>query len=522
MFILLTFILLVLSISAVVALRLARPGASYTWLVAGGVFLTWLSVLLWQFNLPWQFTSRQWMSVTLFNASPQLSANPFSWLYALSLSGLSAAVILTSPARARNARTPTLSWLGTLALTGLGLLAVLADNPLALALAWMLIDLAEFVIAVREPSLPGENVLLSFAIRLASVGFVLWANVIGASSTGQAFSMETTPPQAGLFLLIAAGLRLGALPLRLTYQPDGLSQRRGFGTILCMVSAVTGLLVLAQIPSSAVDAGWLLPLFALAAAVALYGGWKWLFARDALHGRPYWLIGMSALSLAACLGGNSPGSVAWGAALVLFGGISFLYSAKQIWMTRVLALLGFLMLSLPFTLTASGWQGDFPLPFVFWPLFIVAHAMLTAGYVRHLLHPAETELAQLPNWAQATYPLGMGILVITILLAGLWGWPGVLRLGVWQASLAAALLSSTMVFAFLRLPQLAFVESLASSEGQPSRLAALLKVFLQALSVLYQLIGGLIIYVSELLEGDGGLLWTLLLLILLVSFLRGR
>ena len=517
MFVLLTFILLFLSISAVVALRLTRPGASYTWLVVGGVLLTWLSVLLWQFNLPWRLMPGQWMSAALFNASPQLFADPLAWLYALSLGGLAAAVILTSPAR--NAQAGTASWPETLALTGLGLLVILADNPLGLVLAWMAIDLAEFVIALRGRSALGESVWLAFAVRLGATAFALWASVVGVFSTGQTFALESTPAQAGIFLLIAAGLRLSALPLSLAYHPDEYAARRGFGTILCMVSAVTGLLVLARIPSAAMDPRWIFPLFALTALAALYGGSKWLFARDELNGRPYWLIGMSALSLAACLGGNPAGSAAWGVVLILFGGISFLYSAKQIWMTRVFAVTGLFMLSLPFTLTASGWQVDLPLPFVFWPLFMIAHAMLAAGYVRHLLHPAGTEFAQLPKWAQATYPLGMGILVATILLGSLWGWPGAFRLGNWETGLAALLLSVAIIFAFSRLP---FLKSRAAPEDRPSRLAALLKIFSQALAFLYQLLGGLIIYVSGLLEGDGGLLWTLLLLILLISFLRGR
>jgi hypothetical protein len=519
MLVLLTFILLFLSISAIIALRLTRLGSLHTWLVAGGVLLTWLSVLLWQFILPLRFTPGQWMSAALFNASPQLFANPIAWIYALSLAGLAAAVILTSAAR--NAQSAMPSWLATLTLTALGLLAVLADNALGLVLAWMAIDLAEFVTAMRERSTPGESVWLAFAVRIGATGAVLWGSVVGASSNGPAFSLETTPAQAGIFLLIAAGLRLGALPLSLAYHPDEYAVRRGFGAVLCMVSAVTGLLVLARIPSAAIDPSWILPLFGLAAAVALYGGWKWLLARDELQGCPYWLIGMSALSLAACLGGNPVGSVAWGVALILFGGISFLYSAKQIWMTRVLAIAGLFILSLPFTLTASGWQMQFPLPFIFWPLFIIAHAMLAAGYVRHLLRPAETEFAQLPNWAQATYPLGLGILVVTILLGGLWGWPGAFRLGAWQPGLAALLLSGAIIFAFLRLPQLASVESLVASENRPSRLAALLKIFSRVLSFLYQLVGELILYISGLLEGDGGLLWTLLLLILLISFLRG-
>lgn len=520
MFVLITFILLFLSIALMVALRLTRLGTSYAWLVAGGALLTWGSVLLWQLDLPWRFMPAQWMSATLFNASPQLFATPFSWLYALSLVALAAAVILTSPAR--DAHAWTLSWLETLVLTAMGLLVVLADNPLGLVLAWVAVDLVEFVIALRERSIPGENAWFSFAIRLIAIVFALWASVVGVSSTGLAFSFETTPPEAGIFLLAAAGLRLGSLPLRLVYQPNGpLSAQRGFGTLLCMVSALTGLLVLGRIPSTALDERWVLPLVALAAAAALYGGWKWLLARNELKGRPYWLVGMSALSLAACLGGNQAGSVAWGVALVLFGGISFLYSAKQLWMTRLLAVLGLFLLSLPFTLTASGWEVNFPLPFVFWPLFLLSHAMLAAGYVRHLLHPTEVEWTQLPNWAHAVYPVGMGVLALTVLLGGLWGWPGALSLGAWPMALIVLVLSGATVFAFLRLPQLASIESMAVSESQPSRLVVFLRVFSQILSSLYQLLGSLVIYISDLFEGDGGLLWTLLLLILLISFLRG-
>ena len=515
MLVLLTFILLFLSILAVIILRLVRSGARYIWLTMGGVSLAWLSVLLWQLDLPWR-SPAQLGNLALFSASPQFSANSLSWIYALSLAALAATVILTSPAR--NIPVSTTSWAETLALTGLGLLAVLADNPLGLALAWMSIDLAEFTIALRERPSLSESTWLAFALRLGATGAALWSNVIGVSSTGQIFSLETAPSQAGIFLLAAVGLRLSALPLSLTYYLEQYTLRRGFGTVLCVVSAVTGLTVLARTPVTAIDSSWLPPLFGMAAVAALYGGWRWLLAQDELHGRPYWLIGMSALSLAAWLGGNATGTVAWGVALILFGGISTLYTARQIWMTRLLAAMGLFILSLPFTLTASGWQADLPLPFLFWPLFVIAHAMLVAGYMRHLLHPAETAFAQLPNWAQVTYPLGIGLLAATILLGSVWGWSGAFLLGPWEVALAVLLLSG----AFFFLSRLPFTTSLAAIVNRPSRLDVLLRISAQALSFIYQLVGEVILYISALLEGDGGLLWTLLLLILLISFLRER
>ncbi len=521
MLVLITFILLFLSISALIALRLARPGVSYIWPAAAvGALLVWISVLSWQFILPWQSALGQWSPQTLFSASPQLSANPLSWVYALSLSGLAAAVILTSPARSPQNRMA--SWLGTLAFTALGLLAVLVDNPVGLVMTWMAIDVAEFVIAMRTKLSPAlsESAVLAFSIRVVGIGFATWAGVLGASS-GQSFLLESAPPQVGIYLLLAAGLRLGVLPLHLVYQNEA-SLRRGFGTILRMTAAATSLLVLVRTPSSAVDPRWMLPLLMLTAFAAVYGGWKWLLARDELSGRPYWVIGMGALSLAASLAGNATGAAAWGLALILFGGISFLYSAKQIWFTRLFVGLGLLMLALPFTLTASGWQAEFPLPFLFWPLFLGAHAMLAAGYLRHLLRPGETELSQLPSWTRAAYPVGMAVLVATILLAGLWGWPGALSLGAWGAGLVSLLLSIVIVFAFSRLPQFASAATSERPESRPPRFVLFLRIFPRLARWLYQLTGRLVMYISALLEGDGGLLWTLLLLVLLASFLRGR
>lgn len=522
MFVLITFILLFLSILAIVGLRMARPAASHTWMITVGVLLTWVSVLLWQFNLPWHFIPGQWMSAGLFNASPQLFANPIAWLYALSLVALTAAVILTSAVRAGHVGTS--SWPETLALAGLGLLAVLVDNPLGLALAWMALDLAEFLLVVRKNAVLSERFWFSFALRLIGTAFALWAGVAGTSANGQTFSLETTPVQAGVFLVIAACLRLGALPFTLSHQPDEYVEQRGFDTMLSLTSALTGLLVFARIPVSAIDPRWVLPLLALAVLAAIFNGWKWLFAQDELLGRSHWLIGMGALSLTACLSNNPAGATAWGVCMILFGGISFLYSAKHVWLTRILALMSLILLSLPFTLTASGWVGSFPLSYVFLPLCVFALALLAAGYLRHMLRSTEIDFAQLPNWSQTTYVLGMSMLMLTVLLGSLWGWPGALNSGNWVIGVAVLLISGAVLFTSIRLPQLALIKPLRIKlrKNRPFRFPVFLNIFVRIFSFFYQLIGSLIIYISDLLEGDGGLLWTLLLLILLISFLRGR
>ena len=521
MYVLLTLLLLLLAAVTLVALRLSQPVASYAWLAAAlGVLLAWISIFFWQIDLPQRFSLSRWTTLSLFATSPELMVDQYAWLYALSLAALAVAVVLTSPAR--KATVNPASWVATLTLTTLALLSVLADNPLALVLVWTAIDLTEFFNTLRSTNSASlsERAVISFSIRAAGIGIVLWACVVNAAK-GQVFLFENTPSQIGIFLLMAVGLRLGVLPLHLPSLTEPVS-RRGFGTSLRLTSAATSLVLLARLPATAMDARYIPYLLGFVALAALYSAWKWLSASDELNGRPYWIIGMSALSVAAALRGNSAGSAAWGVALVLFGGISFLYSARQVWFTRILAALGILLLALPFTLTASGWLGGFPLPVLFWPMFIVAHIMLVVGYIRHLFHVGDVQFVELPRWTQAAYPLGLGILVVTVLVPGFWGWPGALKLGAWIIALILLFLAGLVVFSVFRFGSFVSLQTPLPAEDSLSWFALIQDAVAGSLWRLYRVIGRLFMYVANLLEGDGGLLWTLLLLVLFVSLLRER
>ncbi len=520
MFVIITLSLLFLASFTMAVLRLTRRPAAFAWLVSAlTAVLAWASILLWQFNLPVSLPINPWSPVTLFNVGPHFEADSYAWLYALSLGALAAAVILTSPARM--AVLSPVSWIGSVALALLALLAVMADNILTLALAWTAIDLLEYLNTLRisHSSSLNERAVISFSVRAAGTGFAMWAAVVSAAG-GQLASLKETPPQAWLFMLLAVGLRLGVIPLHLAYREDpGL--RRGIGSSLRLTAAATSLVVLARLPVGVVDEPLLPLLLALVALAAFYAGWKWLSLPDEISARPYWIIGMSALSLASALRGSPQGSAAWGAALVLFGGLSFLYSSRQAWFTRLFAGLALFLLSLPFTLTATGWMGNFPLPGLFWPLFLSAHAMLVAGYIRHLFRGGDTPFGELPRWAQAAYPLGLAIFVVTILLTGLWGWPGSLQIGAWTIALLMVALAGMVTLAYLRLHRLFTPQPKEPVEAGISHFARLQEFLAGLLWGLYRLAGRLFGYLSTLLEGDGGLLWTLLLLLIFITYLRG-
>jgi hypothetical protein len=518
MLILITALLLFLTALTIAILQIMRPEFRFTWLTAvGGALLAWISVLLWQTNMPLSFSFLPWKPASLFSESPAFAAGTVIWPYALSLVTLAVSILLT--ASVNETFTNAFAWAGSLTLCGLGLLAITAANPLTLALVWAALDFTELIIMLRSvnSSAASERVVISFSTRAAGIGLLIWANAVTAAS-GKSLDFLTIPPQAGLYLLIASGLRLGVLPLHLPYSSESVL-RRGFGTTLRLVSAASSLVLLAHIPALSL-ASPLTPLLLILTAIAgIYGGWMWLRAPDELVGRPFWMIGLASLAIASALLGNPVGAVAWGTALILAGGALFLASVQQIWISRALLIGGFSLSALPFSLTASSWEGN---AFGFWyilPFLLIAQALLITGFIRSALRPStRASLESQPVWARNIYPIGIGLLLFDQILVGVWGWDGALKIGAWEAGLFVSLLTLGLLWAIPRFPLL---NPVPAHWVRPSFTPWLDRLY-ENLWTLYRWLARLSQTVSDILEGDSGIMWTLLFIILFISLMTQR
>jgi len=522
MFILVTVVILFITALVLLILQLTAPVFRYSWLIAvGGALLGWISVFLWQIWMPFQAVYfPPWQPALLFAQSPTFFGDEIAWVFAISLTTLCLAIILTAVVR-RDFPRP-INWMGTLILISLGILAAAANNPLTLVLIWAAIDLSELIAQLRVAENPGlsERTVIAFASRTAGILVLLWADMVSVSS-GQALDFQSASAQGGLYLLLAAGLRIGILPLNLPY-PSESALSRGFGTGLRMVSAASSLVLLARIPSSSLDSPFTPYLLVLAAFAAVYGGWMWLRAPDELVGRPFWLIGMGSLAVVAALRANPIGAAAWGAALILSGGVLFLSSEQNKWLMRGLFIAAWGISSLPFSLTATGWISGSPtfwLTWLVWPFLIFAHAMLIAGFVRH----SQRMTARVSNedqliWSRNVYPIGISVLLITIIVLGLFGWSGTFQLGNWMAAALALLL--TLILLWLS-PRSRVLNPVRAHWVRPAS-ASWLDWGYQALWYLYRQFGRLSSGISNVLEGESGIMWTLLFLVLFISFFAQR
>jgi len=279
-----------------------------------------------------------------------------------------------------------------------------------------------------------------------------------------------------------------------------------------LVSAASSIVLLTHVPPDSLRSGLTPFLLGLSIIAALYGGWMWLRAPDELTGRPYWVIGLAALSITAALSGNPLGAVAWGCALVLVGGALFLASVQQVWLNRALLIGAWSLSSLPFSLTASAWLGNlgFFIPFV-----IAAQALIIAGFIRHALRPSGRDtLDAQPRWALAAYPTGIILLLASQLVLGFIGWDGALQIGAWIQAIIVSLLTFGLVWA---TPRFRILNPIRAHWVNTT--ASRTDSIYSGVWSLYRVFGRISKTINITLEGEGGIMWTLLFLVIFVSLL---
>jgi len=530
MLILLPFFILSLAALVITVLQRVRPGYGYPWMVAVSFSLvSWILILV----LHWQnvsgFSLDSWQPIDEPGSALIFQLDSVSWPYALSVVSLLLAVVATASARELTHTTPT-AWVGSLALTGTSLLAILAKTPLTLILTWTMVDLIELVILLRIVNQPTQTqrVAFAFAVRVAGTLFAVWAILISLGR-GVALTLDHVIPEVGLFLLLASGLRLGVIPANLPFARE-VNIPKGLGTVLRLAAPASSLPLLARLPATVVPPDLARVLLVFTALAGLYGSGMWLAARDEKEGSPFWVIALAGMAVASSIRGHPEASLAWGIALILSGGLIFLFSARTRWIL-VIPLIGWLGFSgLPFTPAASGWRGLVVLPFTLLDIiFLAVLVLLQIGFLRHIQNPGE-DLKAKDRWIQAVYPVGLSILNISYWLIGVTGWPGSFSAGLWWASaISTILLVLGSVLGYQigsgRVKQgsrvqwlLILTRRVVATLGEVFSLNWMYRLFWRVYGEMERMIG----FITIILEGDGGMLWALLLLVIFISLFRQK
>jgi hypothetical protein len=531
----------------------------------------WVLIILARPELTRTILLPQWQPATLFLLSPTLLIDNPSWYFTLALISLALSAVITSIAQLGQStranpnnnpqasasgasgvlgdiqqnlagtnkiegqpKTDALLWASILALTSFGLLAVTAGNLLTVLLAWTSLDIIELVILLgqMQQSKIRERIILVFSAKMAGLCLALIAGVI-LWSRGSLLIFEDITPPVSTLLVIAAGLRLGVLPLHLPFT-RGLPINRNLGSVLRLIPASANFILLVRISGVGVSDPFTPYLLGFSALAGLYASFSWLRVKNELEGRPYWLVGTSSLVIIAALLHQPMACLAWGIASLLSGGLIFSMSLRHKNLLPIL-LLGLLNLSaLPFTPT---WQGvaiyqftsfvDVPLTLfaVFSVMFLFIQAFLFMGYMRHILkgiYPiGELSSEQAERWVWFLYPLGLIFTVITHLLIGWFIYPDLHEVVVsgWligPISLVIVGFTSYFIWRFPNLYHPTIDPDLRSAWDRLFSLEWLYRFLWRVFRTLLKTFS----LVSRILEGDGGLLWALVLFGLIFVFMQ--
>lgn len=503
------------TISLLVAQHLRlRLAIFWLWAVLGET-LAWLTIFFSRGSIPIYIPLGNWQLDIFSVASPSILTDHISWPFALALTTLGLAVTLTDVVSTVGLN--PIIWAGNLALTALGLMAVLAGNPLTLALTWAAIDGLEICLLLSrlQHSADRERVIAVFSARFMGIFFLLVAEIV-AQAQGRQLVFDRIPEFIGVYLLLASGLRLGVIPLHAPFWKE-VSLRRGFGLISRMVPVASSAILLVRTATVGVLATQAPYLMVFITVAALFGGFAWISAEDELEGRPHWILGITSLSMATAVVGDWRGSLNWSMILILLGAVLFLLSVPSTHL-RILAVIGVLFgTGVPFALighdrlmhgSTLGYGSIF---------LVVSHALLLAGYLLHTFR-SRPNLNKLERWVWVVYSIGLILLVFSYGVFLWWWhdtvWPIRTRIGISQV-VSWTLLTGLM----------ALILVWRTRKGRLLENAGKILYPVFSFAWLYRILWGvyrwlerITRFISLVLEGEGGVLWAFLLLTLLLAF----
>jgi hypothetical protein len=531
MFILAPSFLLIGTAGIIQILHIFRPRFNATWLIAvTGAFLSWISLLFLRFRLPTSLVYLHWDIGKIYIDSPALVIDYSSWSYAFAIATLILAIVLSSPANLQS-RMEISSIAGNLAITGLSYFAILASNLISLLIGWAAIDLIEMTALLRNnpESKNNQRIIIGFTSRFLGLILIFWAIVLGSRESGFRTDFANLSSMVGLPVLIGIGLRLGLFPVHLVYS-EQTSIRRSQGNLFRFIPPATSLVLLSRIPHDTLSSEMTIIIRLLTMIAAIYGIIRLLSEKRELDTRPYWVIVLSSLAILSTLNGFSMSSVSWGVSMILLGGALYLHDFKSRFIQGLLVI-GLLMFTgLPYTPNASGLAGLMGSPSLFIEIIsLLIFLPLLVGLFRKISSKANMP-AGLERIVYLTYPLSILLLIISYIIIGLFGWRGSRIIGAWPAIITGIVIIvlTILLNKYLSRQIINLKTAITDLIKKYSFIRQYISTILKFswVYILFQwifgVIGRIIDWFTFLLEGESGLLWGMVFLILLIMVIGGQ
>lgn len=465
-------------------------------------------VLLWHFRMPIGYSPIPLDSALFSYYNPEWVVNEVSWLFSIAIVVLTTSFTFVSMI---NESVPPGIWFRAIFVAFIGLASVTANNLFTVLLAWAAFDIFnlidELILVTWDNKI---RVTVNFSLRIVGIGLALWVTSSDYSSRS-GFYIDST--WGILALLLAIIIRIGVLSQPSLPNKEA-SFPRGYRSFVQLVSAISCIFLIGYLPITLLDPKLLIFLLILSSLTSAYLGIRWLVSSSEVAGHPYWISGIGFLVISSALNRNPTGSIGLGMALIIAGGMIFLYTARHRGLAWLPSLAVFILSALPMSITGSVWNSQLSNFVLYWLMNIPGIVLFVTGIIKHGLQPGDKAFESIPSWGKLLYLSGMGLMCLVGITLGIWGWEGSFAYKTWWASLPVIPLGCLIFFYFMRggkgkLPVRKFALNRIAQPAYFSNLAW----------DTYRFVRKIIHAISSQLEGDSGILWSLVLLVLILSLL---
>lgn len=402
--------------------------------------------------------------------------------------------------------------------SGLGILTLVSLDPFSLLLTWTLLDFSILAsdLWFAADNLEKQKAVTSFVIKLMG-SIAIMGGVVASGGKGFNFDLTAIPSEVALIFLLAVILRFLGIVQNFPQKANGLI----FSTqiLIKLISLSSAIALLSRIHTltlTSVGTTWIL------ISVVLVGLWfavRVMLASDLLTALPFFLSGFGSLQIFCVIENHTAIALLWSCLTLIIGSLlgTFL---KFRWFHSIFPSLGLLLaIGIPFTLGGMGLTGLINPFSVFSILTMIILLSLLVGTAR-IVWQMERIHIQVDQPVSIIYMVGLLVLSISglilgvrvlglynpnpnIVFSGILLVGGMLVGGIYYR-VRATFHPQETANSFIRLVRQ--VQKIGKS-NIPERL---LHAGTQLMSLFVKLI-------SNILEGDGGFLWTLVLLAVMIS-----
>jgi formate hydrogenlyase subunit 3/multisubunit Na+/H+ antiporter MnhD subunit len=491
-------------------------------------------------RLPAEATVSDWGPKTLFRSGLTLRVDLISWLLSSAMLLAALAAFLTGLSRPGGTRLGART--ASLLITAAALAAIQAQNLITFAITWAALDILYFVVLILLAQGEGleTQAVLSLGLNSVATFLVVAAALDTLHSSQESFLLGASPltERAVLLLFIAVVFRLGVFPFHLGLLFEA-NIRQGLGTLLKLAPVAVALNVLAHVMLLSPDLP-LRPWLSVGAVLGLLvSAAQWWDLADPRQGLSYVVLAHSSLALLTALWGGpaaAGGVLALGLALVLGGAAMFLHNgyndSERGWVAASVlgaSVLVGLPLTVGFIAASTLYRGLAESgSWVLLVACVIGQLLLAASYLRLAFWPGEPIPKEEPLVSVA-YLFGLALPLLFALIFGA-------AIGVIGSAVKASLpdllslenasgLGAVLVAVIGGVGLWQF-ENLVRARADTTLTAVTSAARLDWLYVffwdMYRFAGRSLRTMAAIIEGEGGVLWTIVAVLLVWLLFRGR